>query len=80
MFTEARLYSLEEKGQIIDAIYKAHDDGDLGEASRLRREILPLNPGLAKVVKKLYGKDYLVDNRFNLAEANREFGDGWLDR
>ena len=41
---------------------------------------LPLAPGLAEIAKDMYGKEYLIENGYDLSEANAEFGDGWLDQ
>lgn len=72
------LMTLEEKWELLDAIEKAEDDGNKAEAGRLMRE-LPLAPGLAQIAKDMYGKEYLVSRGYNLSEANKEFGDGWLE-
>lgn len=72
------LMTLEEKWNLLDAIEKAEDASDEAEAGRLMRE-LPLAPGLAKIAKEMYGKEYLINRGYNLTEANAEFGDGWLD-
>ncbi len=69
----------EEKEVILDAIYDAEQAGNYEEAERLMREVLPLVPHLAKAAKEMYGKEYLISRRYNLSDANAEFGDGWLD-
>lgn len=73
-----KLMSWEEKEVLLDAIYEASIAGDVDEAYRLKH-LLPLAPGLAEIAKEMYGKTYLIENGFNLSEANEEFGDGWLD-
>lgn len=73
------LMTFEEKEVVLDAIYEANLAGDEAEAGRLMRK-LPLAPGLAEIAKDMYGKEYLVENGYDLSEANAEFGDGWLDK
>lgn len=73
-----RLMTWEEKEVILDAIYAANRAGNEDEAQRLMIE-LPLAPGMAQIAKELYGKEYLIENGYNLSEANMEFGDDWLN-
>ncbi len=73
-----KLMTWEEKEVLLDAIYDANRAGNKDEAYRLMHQ-LPLAPGLAEIAKEMYGKEYLIENGFNLSEANAEFGDGWLD-
>lgn len=74
------LMTLEEKIVILEAIRAAEKIGDEEEAGRLIREALPVPPHLAMAAKEMYGKEYLITRRYNLSEANVEFGEGWLDR
>lgn len=74
-----KLMTDEEKWELLDAIEAAEDADNKEEAERLMHA-LPLAPGLARIAKESYGKEFLIENGYNLAEANVEFGDGWLDR
>lgn len=76
---ENRLMSLEEKWKLLDAIHDAEQAGDRDTAYLLMMKI-PLAPGMAKIGKEMYGKGFLVENGYDLSEANAEFGNGWLDR
>jgi hypothetical protein len=40
----------------------------------------PLSPYLAKILKEKVGVEYLRKSGWNLAEAEAEFGQDWLDR
>ena len=55
-------------------LFKAGDDEGY---SRLTRSI-PMPPYLAKVFKEKVGADFLINNGFNLSEAEAEFGRDWL--
>ncbi|MGL4209668.1 MAG: hypothetical protein ACRCTY_09810 [Candidatus Adiutrix sp.] len=74
------LMTQEEKNVVLDAIRAAEVAGDYEEASHLMRHVLPLAPHLAMAAKEMYGKEYLIVHGYNLAEADKEFGDGWLDK
>jgi hypothetical protein len=53
--------------------------GKLEEARKLERQI-PLAPFLAKFAKEKIGVDFLIEQGFNLVEAEAEFGKNWLAR
>ncbi len=72
-----RLMTWEEKEAILDAIYDANQSGNKDEAHRLMLQ-LPLVPGMAQILKDMYGKEHLIEGGYNLAEANAEFGNDWL--
>lgn len=74
----SNLMTLAEKAVLLNAISEAEHAGNEKEAERLMRQ-LPLAPGMAKIGKETYGKAFLIENGYNLSEANREFGDGWLE-
>ncbi|MGL4208564.1 MAG: hypothetical protein ACRCTY_04175, partial [Candidatus Adiutrix sp.] len=67
------LMTLEEEAVVLDAIRAAEVAGDYEEAGRLMRHVLPLAPHLAMAAKEIYGKSYLIDRGYNLAEADKEF-------
>jgi hypothetical protein len=41
---------------------------------------LPMPPHLARAAKKLMGSDFLIDGGWNLAEADAEYGSGWVSK
>jgi hypothetical protein len=53
--------------------------GQIEEASRVLRQI-PLPAYLAKFAKEKIGVDFLIQQGFNLSEADAEYGPGWLTR
>jgi hypothetical protein len=69
----------EEEFDILQASLDAADRGDYEEENRLLL-LLPLAPHLAKVAKDLWGKDYLLQEGFDLSEAEAAYGPNWLDQ
>jgi hypothetical protein len=59
--------------------YKMADAGKKEEALTFRMKMIPLEPWLAKILKKRMGADFLR-GRYNLTEVEAEFGPDWLDR
>jgi hypothetical protein len=72
-------YTMEEEAKILQDAYAASERGDEAEHLRLLK-LLPLAPHLAKVAKKIWGKDFLINTGADLSLANEKFGEGWLDR
>ena len=69
--------SLDEKLAISNKACSLLQAGDREGYSRLTRS-MPLPPYLAKVFKEKVGADFLINNGFNLSEAEAEFGRDWL--
>ena len=69
--------TLDEKLSISVRSIELKKAGRLEEAEKLMRQI-PLPPYLAKAAKEVYGADFLVENGYNLSEAEAEYGKGWL--
>jgi len=69
--------SLDEKLAISCKAAELRQAGDEEGASRLLRTA-PMPPYLAKVFKEKVGADFLINNGFNLSEAEAEFGRDWL--
>jgi hypothetical protein len=67
----------DQKFKIIQASLDAADRGDREEENRLPL-LLPLAPHLAKVAKEIWGKDYLLQEGFDLSEAEAAYGPNWL--
>jgi hypothetical protein len=60
---------------------KAHESmlaGDTEGYFRIAKQV-PIPPYLAKIFKEKVGVDFLRNSGLNLAEAEAEFGSGWLD-
>jgi hypothetical protein len=72
-----RKYTEEEREALFDAYFDACGDEDPTESDRLL-ELLPVTPHWAKIIVKVMGKDYLLEN-FNITYATEVLGEGWLD-
>ena len=53
--------------------------GKMEEALDLEKSI-PLPPYLAKWAKKRLGAEFLIENGWNLSEAEAEYGADWLTK
>ena len=73
-----RLMSEQEKAAIARKSRELLDEGREEEAAALRKTI-PLTPYLAKYWKEKMGAKFLINGGWNLAEAEAEYGQGWLD-
>ena len=70
--------SNEEKSRIIDEADLLEERGEKEAANRLMNTI-PMNPILADGMKKVGGIQRLRDMGFNLNDAVKLFGEGWLN-
>jgi hypothetical protein len=43
-----------------------------------RAMVIPLSPWLAKWAKDMIGSEFLIQQGFNLSEAEMEYGQDWL--
>jgi hypothetical protein len=66
-----------EKADIFMEAHKLREEGRNKEATVVQRGI-PLPANLAKILKEQVGADFLIQNGWNLAEAEAEFGNDWL--
>jgi hypothetical protein len=71
--------TLDEKLDIVVKSVELKDAGKLEEADRVWKQI-PLAPYLAKWCKDMIGPEFLIQCRYNLSEAEAEFGKDWLTR
>ncbi|GAP71836.1 hypothetical protein SAMD00024442_19_42 [Candidatus Symbiothrix dinenymphae] len=76
---EDKVWTLDEKAEIIRKSYELRDAGLVEEARRLRKQV-PLSPHLAKWGKEMVGPEFLIERGFNLSEAEAEYGKDWLTR
>ena len=74
---QAQTMTLDEKLDIACRSAALREAGDEEGASRLIRTA-PMPPYLAKMFKEKVGADFLIDNGYNLSEAEAEFGRDWL--
>lgn len=70
-------YTTEERDAMLDAYADALLMGDADEADRILVQI-PVNARWAKNIRDVMGTEYLKEH-FNITEANRVFGEGWVD-
>ncbi|WP_056928751.1 hypothetical protein [Candidatus Symbiothrix dinenymphae] len=71
--------TLEEKLDIGVRSIRLREAGQLEEADRVRK-LIPLSPTMAKWCKDMIGPDFLIQQGFNLSEAEEEYGADWLTR
>jgi hypothetical protein len=74
---EHRLMTEQEKVDIVLKSFELDKAGKVAEALAMRRQI-PLPAYLPKFVKENMGVDFLLEEGWNLAEADEEFGKDWL--
>ena len=74
---EHKLMTEQEKADIFMKSFEMEDAGQNEEAQALRRTV-PIPPYLAKFIKENQGADFLIKYGYNLAEAEVEYGSGWL--
>jgi hypothetical protein len=77
---QTRIMTLKEKTVIGLKALEAKNRGDEAEYMRIMKEEMPMPPYLAKWAKNHMGADFLIEHGWNLAEADAEYGPGWLDR
>jgi hypothetical protein len=68
----------EEKLDILMKAREYRQAGNKAEANRITLEEIPMPPYLAKFAKEFIGVDFLLNGRYNLSEAEAEFGSDWL--
>jgi hypothetical protein len=76
---EYKLMSEREKADTYLEAHRLRKEGREEEADIIERSI-PVPAFLAKVFKEKVGADFLINGGWNLAEADVEFGQGWLTR
>jgi hypothetical protein len=69
--------TLKEKLAIVVKSYELKDAGKPEEADRVWKQ-MPLAPYLAKFCKEKIGPEFLIEQGYNLSEAEAEFGQNWL--
>jgi hypothetical protein len=71
--------TLDEKLAIGCKVAELRKAGDKEGAIRLMKTA-PIPPYIAKVIKEKVGADFLINEGWNLSEAEAEFGSGWLNK
>lgn len=75
---KCKKYTHEETMAILQQAIAASERGDEAEYKRLVR-LFPLPAYLAKTLKDLYGKEYVLNFGYDLSEAEKRYGKDWLD-
>ncbi|GHU00381.1 hypothetical protein FACS1894142_8520 [Spirochaetia bacterium] len=73
------LMTLDEKLDLVVKSVELKEAGQLEEADRVQR-MVPIAAPLAKFLKENFGSEFLIQNRYNLSEAEAEYGTDWLTR
>ena len=76
---QAQTMTLDEKLAISNKAFTLLDAGDRDGCIRLMKTA-PVPPYLAKVIKEKVGAEFLINEGWNLSEAEAEFGSGWLNK
>ena len=76
---QMQIMSLHDKLAIGVKAIELEKKGKIQESENLHKSI-PLPAYLAKWAKKRMGADFLIDNGWNLSEAEAEYGPGWLNK
>ena len=71
--------TLHEKLAIGMKAIELEKQGKFEEALEVEK-LIPLPPYLAKWAKKRLGAQFLIENGWNLAEAEEEYGPNWLTK
>jgi len=74
---EHRLMTEREKADIMMEAHRLREEGREEEATAVQHRI-PLPANLAKFLKDNVGFEFLIQNGWNLAEAEAQFGSNWL--
>jgi hypothetical protein len=69
--------TLDEKLAISNKAFTLLEAGDRDGYMRLMKTV-PIPHYLAKVLKEKVGPDYLINEGWNLSEAEAKFGQNWL--
>jgi hypothetical protein len=76
---QAHAMTQEERAVITLKALELRDQGKLQECEQMMKR-KPLQPYLAKFAKDHFGSDFLIRFGWNLAEADAEYGPGWLTK
>ena len=76
---QAQTMSLDDKLSLRMKVFELEEQGKLEEAQKLERSI-PLSPYLAKWAKKRLGAEFLIENGWNLSDAEAQYGPDWLSK
>jgi len=76
---QAQIMTLHEKLDLGMKAIELEKQGKYDEAEIVEKKI-PLAPYLAKFLKDHLGSEALLQGNWNLAEADAEYGTGWISK
>ena len=76
---QAQIMTLHEKLDLGMKAIELEKQGKYDEAEVVEKKI-PLAPYLAKFLKDHLGSEALLQGNWNLAEADAEYGTGWISK
>jgi hypothetical protein len=76
---QTQTMTLDEKLAISNKACALAEAGDHDGYIRIMKTA-PMPPYLAKILKEKVGVDYLINEGWNLSEAEAEFGQNWLSQ
>ncbi|GAB7140463.1 hypothetical protein RsTz2092_04120 [Deferribacterales bacterium RsTz2092] len=74
-----RKLTLDEELDLAERALDLREAGKYEEATKLIRQI-PMPARMAKNLKEIHGKDFLISSGYNLVEANERYGTNWLNQ
>lgn len=72
-----KVYTQEEQSALFDAYIDALDNNDDDAANQISAQ-MPIHPHWAKIILKVFGREFL-EKYFNVTEADRILGEGWMN-
>jgi hypothetical protein len=69
----------DEKINILMEVARLKNEGKQKEAGELMKTY-PLEPEFAQIFKDVYGPEFLIENDYNLTEAEAKYGKDWLNK
>lgn len=71
-------FTKEEFDTLMIEVRDAFDRDDDEAIDRLFPQ-LPMDADVAMAFASVYGKSFIIENGFDLTQANMKFGEGWID-
>ncbi len=78
IYGRGRKFTEEEFDALMSELEDAFRRDDDEAIDRLFPQ-LPIDANVAMAFASTYGKDFIIENKFDITEANMKFGEGWLD-
>jgi hypothetical protein len=75
----SKTMTFDEKCTVMMKAIELEKEGKKAESEKAMKSI-PLPPYLAKIIKEKVGADFFERQKWNLSEADAEYGPGWLSK